>query len=155
MDERAFQEAFITNLKKENHWLTNYDLKIDNSYEVKTLDKEYIKIIVSFNTDAHSIFLYRKPVIVDSIRYRLFKHIKVHQCSKCQLLGHIAFKCTNVIPCKLCAGAHAHSKCTITNIVNVRCINCLWHTKYSHSHLPKPCANQRYLPNQERMYHAS
>ena len=53
-------------------------------------------------------------------RYR--RHIRLIQCTKCQLFGHYRGQCNAIAPkCGKCSGAHSKSECTRTTL---KCVNC-------------------------------
>lgn len=113
----------LLNLKEQNDWLTNADLAYVDSFEVPNKNGFYTNIVIACDIPTLRRVLEKGSVICGLNMKKVYEHIEILQCFKCQRFGHIASACKSDPICKFCGGDHESKLCGEKQTFS--CSNCI------------------------------
>lgn len=132
----------ITELRKQNEWMSELEFRCVRSYTVDTAFGTYVNVILACNLATQEIFLKKGACIFGLNSCKIFEYIDVLRCNKCQRFGHFAKECTFAEICRNCHKGHATSTCNDEHVN--KCSNCIAENKKGAQH------NSRHRTSDER-----
>lgn len=85
-------------------------------------EKKFRSCVIETKPECRHELLQRSRVHIDWSACRVFDHVVVKQCLKCQRFGHIAKGCQNTACCGFCSSEHESRLCKSRN--SLCCVNC-------------------------------
>lgn len=117
--ENLTEEELMLALKKQNEQIASREINLLSFYEVK--HSKSFSAIIEVDGETSDMLLDKGFLKVSFSRCRVFEHVKMSRCYKCQGYNHKASECKNNRACKKCAGDHDMKDCTSDKFM---CVNC-------------------------------
>lgn len=117
-------EALMKDIEDQNYWLKEGGAKINRRYEMKgRRGGIYYVTIVDCDVETQIEMLKRRAIVYGFSDRRVFEHVELLSCLKCQRYGHFSADCKFHASCKHCAEEHKITDCPNKN-KPAQCANC-------------------------------
>lgn len=117
----------VDQLKSQNIWLRNSIITVNRQYKVENPRGGYFNAIINCEMDVFKKATEKGAVILGFAEKKVYEHVDLMQCFRCQNFGHISKNCNSTQLCRNYGGDH-EAKCetlgetpTIPTILN--CVN--------------------------------
>lgn len=121
--EETDPNEILAQIQEQNIWMRNIDVQIERMYTINTSKTSYTNVILNCDLKTHAQLIERGRIIFGFSECKIYEHVEILQCLKCQRYGHFARECSYATCCKNCALGHESKQCTLdTN--KYKCHNC-------------------------------
>jgi hypothetical protein len=120
MSEVIPKEEFIEKIRMQNDCISdNSEINVVN---IKA-NRRGVACLIEVDKDTYESLLSVGRVYIGWDSCRVYQHIDILRCFKCNQFGHMAVKCERAVCCADCGGDHPSKDC---NSEIKKCVNCVY-----------------------------